>query len=83
MYQLTLDLAWFDEAGQLAKLLDAFHADHPAGYPAFAEDDSDISYMLGDAGVAVTLLRLADKGITPRPLTLPAIRRLIAIAQDT
>jgi hypothetical protein len=82
MYQLTSDLIWLDQAGQPASLLDTFHTDHPPGYPAVAEDESDISYMLGDAGVVVTLLRLADDGATPRPLSLPAVRRLTAIAQD-
>jgi lantibiotic modifying enzyme len=81
MHRLTSNQIWLDEAKELAELLEAFHVDAPPGYPSYVEDESDISYMLGDAGVAVTLLRLADEGVTPRPLTVSAIRRLNAMAQ--
>ncbi len=77
LHQLTRDPEWLRQASDLAKLLDAFHVDDPRGYPAIVEAESDISFMGGDAGVATTLIRLADRGRTPPPLGLASIRDVL------
>jgi lantibiotic modifying enzyme len=78
LYQHTADPTWLSQAWQLEQLLDSYWRATPAGYPSAAEDEGDISYMLGDAGIAVTLLRLSEEGRAARPLSLEAARQFWA-----
>jgi lantibiotic modifying enzyme len=69
---------WLDQARELHQLLDTYRQPRTVGvgYPTTPEDDSDTSYMLGDAGTIGTLLRLATDVHTPRLLSTDAIRSL-------
>jgi serine/threonine protein kinase len=80
LHQHTADHMSLSQAWELQRLMDAYRRQHSSGlsYPSTKENESDSSYMLGDAGLVGTLLRQAADGRFPRLLSIDAVRRLIA-----
>jgi lantibiotic modifying enzyme len=71
MYQATGDAGHLREARALASLLDAFALERDGGlvWPSESPDVVTPDYMVGYAGVALCLLRLAQPGTRPHVLS--------------
>jgi hypothetical protein len=75
----TGDERWIDRATELHRLLDAYRASPPfAGYPQISDEDSDISYLLGDAGTVRTLARLGTRDSIIGTLTVGSVQTFTA-----
>jgi hypothetical protein len=75
-YQATGDPAWLAEARTLGHLLDAFAVERD-GLLMFPSESCRVftpDYMVGYAGVAMTLLRLADPDHRPHQLSRRGFR---------
>jgi hypothetical protein len=76
VYRASEDRGWLGDARLLASLLDAY-ASESEGNLVYAAENADVftpDYMVGYAGIAVTLLRLADPKIRPVQLSLEGFR---------
>lgn len=78
MYQATRDDAYLREARSLGRLLEAFasQTEHGLAWPSESPAVFTPDYMVGYAGVAVCLLRLAAPERLPRQLTSVGFRSL-------
>jgi hypothetical protein len=77
VYRATSDDAYLEEAHDLARILDAFAVQRDGVVRWIADMPRTVSpdYMVGYAGIAVTLLRLADPLATPTQLSRAGFRR--------
>ncbi|HXT37144.1 MAG TPA: class IV lanthionine synthetase LanL [Chloroflexota bacterium] len=75
-YQTTGKEAWLTEARSLAKLLQAFAVERQGNlyYPSEQPTTFTPDYLVGFAGVAVCLLRLAEPESRPRQLSRAGFR---------
>jgi serine/threonine protein kinase len=76
-YQDTSNHIYLDGAERLADILRTFSVERE-GYLFWPSEDATLytpDYMVGYAGVAILMLRLAHPGLTPRAVTMAASRR--------
>jgi lantibiotic modifying enzyme len=76
MYQATADRIYLDDARSLGELLNAFGVERDGMLMWSSESPSVFTpdYMVGYAGVAACLLRLADPSRRPRQLSRAGFR---------